>query len=437
MIDLDRVRYETTQTERKLHGIYMEQHQRICAACGGYSFFWLMRHVRLVSAMIWSREQAKGSGVLPPMPGEYQRTAEELSGEITGILSDYGNLTLKGLRLSFLLMALWLLVQIVATVDLNLVQILLLLIACMFLYPIGVYRFWNRGRNHAFKDVKLLFGIIGAFVLGGAIIMLSRLNGLNTILQGSIRPNFNTTEFLILLNTAILLSFIIHYRATNLFEEIISDYKQSIVSLSDLNPSTKERIHGLLNDLNTIPLKAVTKRNLKRQLIQRYSDCQEVPETWVQDFVRANCIDMNWLYWTGTALQWTLAILMVSKLVWTLDTGFMVSADFYRQELTTGMVLGALAISAAVICPLNRGFRELLYHGATFSLKHVWLLMGAAVLSVSIVLVTGLIPSRFIWGLPTNPAPHAWALVLIVVLVAALQFIKNDTRSNMLEKCEK
>lgn len=428
MIILNRFEYETREAENKLSGIYQAQHRAVVEQHMNSSLFSLSRHVRRMSATIWNREQARGALRPDGEAANPKNIQEEILSETRAILSDYGILSLSGLRLLISIMAIWLLLQAFVDIRLNFVEIFAITLICTVVYPIMEYRFWNSGAVHPFKDMKLILGILGALVLGCGTFLLGRLNSLNLLLQGDIQVPFNLTEFLILFNVAVILSFVIHYRRMNQFTEVYNEYEARLVSLSSLNAGRQEKISRLLDALDPIPLKTHTKRNLKRLLIEAFQESEEVSETWVRDFIRENCIDMNWIYWSGTVIQGTLLILLASKLVWTVDSGLMVSADYFRQGLTTGMALGAMLISGVVICPLNHGFRKLLYQGESFSLKHAWMLMCMAVLCVSLTLLTGLVPSRFIWGSPVNPAPTPWGFTLLLTLIAILQFLKNESR---------
>lgn len=424
---LNRFEYETSETESKLNEAYRQRHMAVVRENMSRSVFSLSRHMRRMSATIWHKEQTKDHPHLREQVIT-ENVQAELMEEARAIVSDYGALSLSGLRLLLVVTALWLVLQFFVDFRINFVLLFAIVLMCTVIYPIAVYHFWNRGSVHPFKVMKLVFGVFGAVALGTSTFLLSKEGALNLLLQGNILVPFNLTEFLILFNTAVTLSFIIYYRRMNQFTEVYNEYEERIVSLSRLGAVEQQQIETLLKSLEPIPLKTYTKRNLKCLLIKEFEISGMVSEAWVQDFIRRNCIAMNWIYWYGTVVQWTLLILLASKLVWSLDSGLMVSADYFRQELTTGMVFGALIISSAVICPMNYGFRELLYQRMLFSLKQAWLLICLMSLCISTILFFGLVPSRFIWGYPVNPAPNLWGLLLLIVLVVVIQFIKSDPR---------
>ncbi len=428
MIILKRFEYETLELEEKLSGIFREQHQAIVQNHMGNSPFSLSRYVRRVSATIWNQEQTRNFSQGKRDLGDPEKVQAEILEEVRAVVSDYGTLSLCGLRLLLSVVAIWLLLQTAIDLRPNLTMIMSLVLISVVVYPIVVYRFWNNRVVHPFKDMKLILGISGALVAGSAMFWLSQMGELSLLLQGSMQIRFNLTGFLILFNTAVVLSFIIHYRITNQFTEVYTEYKERLIYMSSLNAEAREQISRLLQALDPIPLKTHTKRKLKRLLITAFQESGAVSDGWVRAFIRRDCIDMNWIYWSGTVVQWTFLILLGSKLVWALDSGLMVSADYFRQELTTGMVLGALSICGAVLCPLNHGFRNLLYQGTSFSLKDAWLLICLISLCISLILFSGLIPSRFIWGFPVNPAPNPWSFLLLMTLIAIVQFIKNDPR---------
>lgn len=437
MIQLNRLKFETHQKEKKLTGLYKECHHGVLQLDEQKTIWTKSRHLQWLSASVWLRVQMTA-------PRDFQETLqplykirEEFIGEVRAIMSDYGSLCLEGLRLLLTLLAGWQLIQEIIPLQLNLWIFSGLVLGCIILYPTGMYTFWNWGAIHPFKGLKLTTTAIGGGAAGAGIYVLSQLESQNPFFESVILSSFNMTEFLILVNVSVLLSFIILYRRANLFSESFTNYQRHFIFLSGLDLSAQEEIERLMGVLEPIPLKTHTKRRLKARIIEKYSETGAVEETWIKDFIRANCIDMNWIYWSGSIAQWTLLILLFSKLVWARDTGLMVSADYFRQELRTGMVLGALAVSGLVFYPLNRCFREILYQGSPFSLKQARLMVGLALVFVSAIPLSGLIPSRFIWGIPVNPAPHPWGFTILVGLVLLLQFFKSDLRVQTMTTEEK
>ncbi len=433
MMNLDRVDLETREIEQSLNTVYRDQHHAVIQAHGAGPVPLAFRRLRWLSASIWSREQGRDPGAAQESMLAPEIIREELYAEIRAIASDYGTLCLEGIRLFLAILACWMVLQDHISVRLSLWIFSGLALSCLILYPIGVYTYWNRTSIHPFKGLKLILGAFGALVAEGGIYMISLMERQNPLFEGAILPAFNFTEFLILANLVVLLSFIIHYRRLNMFGDVAASYHKHLISLSGLSLAAQEEIRNRLRDLEAIPLKTHTKRRIKTGMIEEYTRVGLVEPAWEKRFIRANCIDMNWMYWSGSVAQWAILILMISKFIWACDTGLMVSADYFRQGLTTGMVLGAILMSAAGFCPMNWCFRELLYQGAPFSLKQAWLLMGLAVLCVSVVLLSGLVPSRFIWGIPVNPAPHPWGLSVLLGLAVLLQFFKTDPRFQGME----
>lgn len=437
MIQFDRLQFETQQLEEKLNGVYRTQHEAVISHQQPQSLLLGSKRLRWMSASIWFREQMlEPDGPTSNLP-EPQMIQEEFAGEVRAILSEYGNLSLEGLRLFLAFLAVWLLIQDHIIIPMNLHFFSELILGTMILYPIVAYTFWNWGSIHPFKALKLIIGAIGALTAGIGSYLLSVFDRENPFFADVLLAPFNYTELLILVNLIIFLSFIIHYRRENLFSEVCMNYQRKLVSLSGLSIAAQNEISGLMKELEAVPLKTQTRRRLKTRILAGYFDSGGMSDLQVKDFIRVNCIDMNWMYWVGSVAQWTIIVLLISKLVWAYDTGLMVSDDYFRQDLTTGMVLGAILLSAAVFCPLNRCFRELLYRGSAFSLKQAWMLMGLALLCVSVILLSGLIPSRFAWGIPMNPAPHIWGLIVMVGVVLLVQFFKSDPKFQNMETKEK
>ncbi len=439
MMEFSRLNFETRQIEKKLNPLYKDLHEVVLGQEKQALRFVEAGRLRWLSASLWLRAQASAPEKLPEVLPEPEKIKGELREEVRAIMSDYGNLCLKGLRLFLIFMGLWLLLQDILTLRLNLWIFSGLILSCLVLYPTAMYTYWNWGAIHPFKAMKLLFTAIGAGAAGSGIYLLSLIERQNPLFESVMLSPFNFTEFLIVVNLAVLLSFIIHYRRANLFNEVYTNYQKHLISLSGLSLEEQAQINGLLAGLDPIPLKTHTKRRLKTRAIEKYSlsDSDRSEEAWVRHFIRAHCIDMNWMYWTGSAAQWTLIILLISKLVWARDTGLMVSADYFRQGLTSGMVFGALVLSVGVFYPINRCFRELLYQGSLFSMKQMWLLSGLALMGVSVILLSGLVPSRFLWGGAVNPAPHPWGLLVLLGLILLLQFFKSDPRLPALNQDEK
>lgn len=425
MMNLSRINLDTRQIEENLSGFHKDMHSEV------------IRHnrqgpgkkrLRWLSATIWLREQVQEPD---PPNGKYpdaQSIQQELYGEVRAIMSDYGNLCLGGLVLYLSLLAGWLLFQDIIAAQLTLWSFSSLAVGCLILYPVVMYSFWNRGEIHMFKAIKLIFGVIVALVALAGIYALSLLEKQSPFFDSLVLSPFNLTEFLILVNLAVFLSFVIHFRRLNLFDDLSMNYQAHLTAFSGLSSGLQDEVNDLMGVLDVIPLKTHTKRKLKTRILETYTESGLITESAVKDFIRMNCISMNWMYWSGSAVQWTVVILLVSKLIWAHDTGLMVSADYFRQQLTTGMVMGAILLSTGVFCPLNYRFRELLYQEASFSLKQAWLLTGQALLFVSLMLFSGLVPSRFVWGIPVNPAPHPWAFLTLLSLVLLLQFFKSETR---------
>lgn len=437
MFQLNRLSFETQQKEKNLTGFYKACHHGILQLDEPKTIWTKSKRLRWLSASIWSRVQmTEAQGFQETLP-VLRKIREEFIGEVRAIMSDYGSLCLEGLRLLLMLLAAWQLTQEIIPLQLNLWIFSGLVLGCIILYPTGMYAFWNWGAIHPFKGLKLMITAIGGCAAGAGIYVLSQLESQNPFFESVILSSFNMTEFLILINLSILLSFIIFYRRANLFSDVFTEYHRHFISLSGLALSAQEEIESQMGTLDPIPLKTHTKRRLKARIIEKYSETGGAELSWIKDFIRTNCIDMNWMYWTGSIVQWTLLILLFSKLVWARDTGLMVSADYFRQELRTGMVLGALAVSGLVFYPLNRCFRELLYQGSPFSLKQARLMVGLALLFILVIPLSGLIPSRFIWGIPVNPAPNPWGFTLLVALVQLLQFFKSDPRLQSMNTEEK
>lgn len=427
MIKLDRLGEETYEIEKKLEGPFAEIHQQIRLNPGSFLFPGSKR-VRWLSAKILLQEQTLGGGGASGYLPEARGARGELEEQVRAIQSDYGTLCLEGVRLFLGLMTLWILSQTLWSLRLSMPTLYGVFLGCTVFYPVAVYTFWNRLRMHPFKTLKLILGGFGVFAAWGGLFLLSLMDRRNPFLAGYIAPGFNLTEFLILMNMGVLVSFIIFYRQANQFSEISLNSKEKLVSFSGLDAKAQSEIIETLKGLELIPLKTQTRLRLKERILKAYAEAGSVEESLVRSFIRTNCIDMNWVYWSGSIVQWSILIMLLSKLIWAMDTGLMVSADYFRQKVTTGAVLGALAMSLGVFCPLNRYFRELLYHDGVLTIGKIWRLGGLAILSVSIPVLSGLTPSRFIWGDPVNPAPHFWGFVVLITLVLSLQFLKSDTR---------
>lgn len=427
MNKLSRLEYDIHRLEEKLNSPYREMHEAVVRARTA-PFLPESRRLRWLSASVWKQEQQQRPEALSEtLPGP-EAIHGELAGEVRAIVSDYGTLCLEGFRLFFVLLAGLLLFQDTLDFHLNLWLLSELAIGCMVLYPISVYTFWNRGAIHPFKGIKLLLGAGAALSAMGGVYLLSLLERQNPFFEGAILSPFNFTEFLILANLAVLLSFVLYYRQANLFSDVSANYPRYLVSLSGLSPVIQNEILGLMRGTDAVPLKTQTRRKLKFRILEAYIASGRIDEAFVKRFIKIHCIDMNWLYWSGSTAQWTILVLLGSKLFWVRDSGLMVSADYFRQDLTVGAVFGALLMSGAVFGPLNRSLRVLLYQDAQFTLKQVWLMMGLTLLCVLDVFLSGLVPSRFIWGPPVNPAPHPWGFVILLGLVLLLQFFKTDQR---------
>lgn len=439
MMPFSRLSYETKQTEMKLNPLYTSLHQAIQSAENPGRRISESPRFRWLSAAILLNHQAEHPDRLPEVLPEPAIISRELQGEVRAILSDYGTLCLEGMRLLFAFLALWLLLQEIVLLRFNLGLFSGLVIGCLILYPTAVYAYWNWGALHPFKAMKLALTAAGATAAAAGIYLLGVLENQHPFFESILLSSFNFTEFLIAVNLAVFLSFVIHYRRLNLFHEVRTHYREHFVSLSGLGLQEQKEIDHLLTALDPIPLKTHTKRRLKSLAIAKYChvDSDRADTAWVRRFIRTHCIDMNWIYWSGSVVQWALVILLLSKLVWARDTGLMVSADYFRQALTTGMILGALALSAGVFYPLNRCFRELLYQGSAFTLRQTWLLAGLMVMGVSLVLLSGLVPSRFLWGDPVNPAPHPLSLLVQLGLILLIQFFKGDPRLSAMDQSEK
>lgn len=371
----------------------------------------------------WHAEQRSGrdrSASLPPP----EQVFRELYGEACALKSEYGILILQGLIAWFILMGGWVLLQQWVTFPLRLTVIVAAFLGCTMLYPVAAYAYWNGRAIHPFKMLKLTLSAVFVASAGLLAFLSVTMNWQQPILRIELKPAFNITTLLILVNAAVFLGFVAHYRRANLMSEVTGRGGEHLLSFSRLSPDQRESARLLLGALEGIPLKTQIRRRLKARLIAAASDGKSLTREAAVRFLRTHCVAMNWLYWCGSAVQWALILLLLSKLIWTLDTGLMTAADYFRQELSTGAVLGAFILSCGVLCPLNYGFRELLYLGRSFSLREAWLLTAMVAGGIGTLLLSGLVPSRFLWGTAVNPAPHPAGLVGLMALILVLQFFK-------------
>lgn len=428
-----RLEYETRRLEDQLNPEGLAWHQAVGQGTPRYG----AKRYRWISASIALREQERPLIANPLSVEGAQSISQELADEVRAIESDYGNLCLEGQRLFFAVLAFWLLFQDALPFRLNILSLTGLYLATALLYPIVVYSYGNLKAVHPFKVLKLGLGAAAALLTEVGIWFLGMHEKSSSLLGGVILAPFNITEFLILVNGAIWISFVIYYRRMNLYSDLAQHYPIHVVALSGLSETEREKVNRLMRQQEVLPLKTQVRRQLKTVLLETAVRAGTVESTQVQAFIRDHCIRMNWIYWSGTAIQGSVLILLISKLIWAWDNGLVVSSDYFRQGLTTGMVLGAILLSLVVICPGIRCFRELLYRGSAFTMTKVWQMMGLALLAISIILMNGLVPSRFVWGTPVNPAPHPWGLALLLGLVLLVQFIKVDHRPLRLDNDKK
>ncbi len=371
----------------------------------------------------WHAEQRTGrdrSASLPPP----EQIFRELYGEACALKSEYGSLILQGLMAWFALMGLWVLLQQWVTLPLRLTVVVAAFLGCTMLYPVAAYAYWNGRAIHPFKMLKLTLSAAFVASAGLGALLSVTMNWQQPILRIELKPAFNVTTLLILINAAVFLGFVAHYRRANLLSEVTGRGGDHLLAFSRLNPDQRDAASRLLETLEGIPLKTQIRRRLKARLIAAAAEGQALTQESAVRFLRTHCVAMNWLYWCGSAIQWALILLLLSKLVWTLDTGLLTAADYFRQELSTGAVLGAVILSSGILCPLNYGFRELLYLGRSFSLREAWLLTAMVAGGVGVLLLSGLVPSRFLWGAALNPAPRPGGLLGLMALILVLQFLK-------------
>lgn len=392
--------------------------------CGETRFSSTGPLIRKLSAYYWHREQGASREIPEEMPSPEQ-IYRELQAEARALASEYGGLVLQGFILWLGFMAAWLFLQLWVILPMRLTVMVAAFLCCTALYPVAAYTYWNGRSVHPFKRLKLSLMLLLAAASGVFAFLSVLWDWQNPILRSAWSVPFNITYLLILINIGVFTGFVIHYRRANLLAEITTNGQSHLIAFSGLPSDARQAVNAALSEQDAIPLKTQIRRRLKAHLIAEAQLGENDLAESGAAYVLKHCVVMDWLYWSGCWVQWGLVLLVGSKLVWAVDGGLLTAADYFRQNISTGAVLGAFLISGLVLCPMNYVLRQILYLNDRFGLRQVWV-MGALVLTgVGGLVVSGLTPSRFQWGTAINPISHPYGLLGVVGLVLVLQFLKG------------